>query len=1061
MTISILLIDDSISFVVQLTQALDGTGDFDAIPASTPDAAHEALRTHHCDLAVIDFGLPGMDVMELVRLLRSVQPDLPIIVTPSDDLEGERAQFMDVQGVVSKPYSARDLIPHIHDVLRRLESGDLRPPQASVERPPHDEDDAGPPAPPEGAALLEEFEELERAQTALLSDQSEESDDSTRLLDDEEPAPPVTTAFLQWDTTPEETRTLHDTDHLEDDDHDAPQEPGVTRLLDDDDSQASDTTALLEWTTPEETRKLQETDELRRRKRPGPPEPHIEEPPVLSGDTPSVPVHDYDGMPDFFPDTPDSDAEDFDDVLDAVAHTPDDRARSPEDREFHDLVESLRTPDLPRPRRTRLEELLASIASDAGVELPSDDDEDALDYVFDAIRRSQPQSGADAPEGESADDESAGDATIGDVIDGLFDPAFEGVLAALAGEDIEDADIEEPTYEEPRHAWDEDAPESIPEDDHAEAMEGEAVGGIEPPETLPEMPGEPREPREPGPVIVEPPIEAEDSSRYPATAALNAVSAEEEGDFSLDDLLSQIEQELPPARDDRPRLKPLPSWEREGLLDGASALAKMFDHVEGVRGPEAPTVDESPPFEEEDTRPSAALIDVAPPPTDSDTRPAGPDTGIDISPLPEVTEQEPEELLTIDDLLARAELPPEAPTGERQEPDAVMIEPTDAEIEAVFFESVGREPEPESLPEAAQEAAHEAAQEAAQESVEDEGEAARDDEQWEDFDVQGFDLEAEELIPMSLDEATQRIETYAEEDEEPRDQPVLTDDADIARAAVQLTQYALESSAQLTLLSRSGELLAYAGHVDEDTTQTIFERIDRAWSESSATSDALIRFVPLPDGGEYLVYSALIGDDQMTLTMAFHANTSLSLIRRQARRLSESLDLVPVQDETTDETLPSRPTEMTPPPGLQQQVGAAPDDLPPRPKSAEDETYTGYTALWMPNDPGVELIGSFADALYNWIYAAADAAEWELDTLDVQADYVRLTVSTPQKLSPDEVIGALMRETAQRTWESFPDVARHGALWTDGYYLVTPPRDLTDREIMRITTVQRNAQLNR
>jgi hypothetical protein len=134
------------------------------------------------------------------------------------------------------------------------------------------------------------------------------------------------------------------------------------------------------------------------------------------------------------------------------------------------------------------------------------------------------------------------------------------------------------------------------------------------------------------------------------------------------------------------------------------------------------------------------------------------------------------------------------------------------------------------------------------------------------------------------------------------------EEAAIARAAVQLTQFSLESSAQATMLSRPGRLLAAAGELPEAATNRLFEVVDNAWETTTSVSDSLIRFVTLLDIGEFLLYSAMV-ENGMTLSMVFHADT---LYARSAarRRLSESLALVPeVPEPLAAQTPPSRPTD--------------------------------------------------------------------------------------------------------------------------------------------------------
>jgi REP element-mobilizing transposase RayT len=132
---------------------------------------------------------------------------------------------------------------------------------------------------------------------------------------------------------------------------------------------------------------------------------------------------------------------------------------------------------------------------------------------------------------------------------------------------------------------------------------------------------------------------------------------------------------------------------------------------------------------------------------------------------------------------------------------------------------------------------------------------------------------------------------------------------------------------------------------------------------------------------------------------------------------------------------------------------------PGAPQEEETGPYTTYTCVWLPRDPGQELLGHFADALREWIVDIVDSSAWELHHLDIRPDYLVLSLSVPQKTLPDAAVTLLMDETARRSAKEFPNVVDGGTLWADGYYVVAPPRDLTEREIARFVTYQRQAQL--
>jgi REP element-mobilizing transposase RayT len=174
--------------------------------------------------------------------------------------------------------------------------------------------------------------------------------------------------------------------------------------------------------------------------------------------------------------------------------------------------------------------------------------------------------------------------------------------------------------------------------------------------------------------------------------------------------------------------------------------------------------------------------------------------------------------------------------------------------------------------------------------------------------------------------------------------------------------------------------------------------------------------------------------------------------------------LVPEEDEPpAAKTLPSRPTDMKPPEGWDEALKAAQglavdESIPVRPAHEEEAIYAAYTCVWLPADPALELLGELAEGLADWIEAIADDNAWKLDDLAIFPDYVLLSLRAPQKELPDYVITTLMDETTRRSEQAFPGVANGVLFWTDGYYLVSP-RELSEREIARFITYQRQAQL--
>ncbi len=116
----VLIVDDEPHIRYMLEFKLQQVG-FDVMSTSNAAEAFELARKHCPDLVITDYQMPGTSGLELcVQLAASPQTNkLPALLltarahkVPMSDL-----QRTNVQGLVAKPFSPRDLIKRINEAL--------------------------------------------------------------------------------------------------------------------------------------------------------------------------------------------------------------------------------------------------------------------------------------------------------------------------------------------------------------------------------------------------------------------------------------------------------------------------------------------------------------------------------------------------------------------------------------------------------------------------------------------------------------------------------------------------------------------------------------------------------------------------------------------------------------------------------------------------------------------------------------------------------------------------------------------------------------------------------
>lgn len=128
----ILVIEDEPDIAEVLQYNLEREG-FDVETARRGDTALEAVRRELPDLVLLDLMLPGLDGLELTRLLKrdGVTARVPIVMLTAKGEELDRIVGLELgaDDYIAKPFSPREVVLRVKAVLRRRQ-----PEEPSAER---------------------------------------------------------------------------------------------------------------------------------------------------------------------------------------------------------------------------------------------------------------------------------------------------------------------------------------------------------------------------------------------------------------------------------------------------------------------------------------------------------------------------------------------------------------------------------------------------------------------------------------------------------------------------------------------------------------------------------------------------------------------------------------------------------------------------------------------------------------------------------------------------------------------------------------------------------------
>jgi two-component system, OmpR family, alkaline phosphatase synthesis response regulator PhoP len=120
----VLIVDDEIHIVHVVAIKLRNNG-YEVITANNGSEAYELACSMKPDIIVTDFQMPIMTGMELVEKLRENMEtkDIPVIMLTARSfaISKEQQEQLHISDCLSKPFSPRELLVNIEDILYQNE----------------------------------------------------------------------------------------------------------------------------------------------------------------------------------------------------------------------------------------------------------------------------------------------------------------------------------------------------------------------------------------------------------------------------------------------------------------------------------------------------------------------------------------------------------------------------------------------------------------------------------------------------------------------------------------------------------------------------------------------------------------------------------------------------------------------------------------------------------------------------------------------------------------------------------------------------------------------------
>ena len=108
----VMVVDDEAVIREGVKRILDGSGEYEAETCSSGHLALERLLDEDFDLVITDLKMPGMSGMEVLQTLKSIYPDVPVMMMPGYAMVSTAVEAMKhgAADYIPKPFKPKELL---------------------------------------------------------------------------------------------------------------------------------------------------------------------------------------------------------------------------------------------------------------------------------------------------------------------------------------------------------------------------------------------------------------------------------------------------------------------------------------------------------------------------------------------------------------------------------------------------------------------------------------------------------------------------------------------------------------------------------------------------------------------------------------------------------------------------------------------------------------------------------------------------------------------------------------------------------------------------------------